>query len=135
MFHFAFIEEYYLGGMVIGLFNPITDMSIGVYMLYIYLGIYGNSQLQYVVFNGDTLWTGSPALTFLNCFYYFGNCLMSCNALACFYKTFKNPRYEGKGTERIWYVVFYQVLTYLVMVVAVTSIAYAGSNPMINSIK
>lgn len=43
LFHFAMIEDYYLGGMVLGLCNPITDFSIGVYMIYIYLSIAGNS--------------------------------------------------------------------------------------------
>lgn len=53
------------------------------------------------------------------------------NVLFCIKKIFFNDRYEGKGREPVWYRVFYHCMAYVVMVVAVSSLAYAGKNPLI----
>lgn len=42
LFHFAMLEEYHLGGMVLGMCNPITDLSVFVFIIYICMGIWGN---------------------------------------------------------------------------------------------
>jgi phosphatidylglycerophosphate synthase len=42
LFYFAQLEEYYVGGMILGLFNPVSDGSFIAYSLFISFGIWGN---------------------------------------------------------------------------------------------
>jgi hypothetical protein len=132
LFHFAILEEYYLGGMVLGICNPITDLSIVVYAVYIYLGISGNSIFHSVLFKEKALWSASPMLTVIDVLYYWCIVVTVLNVIYCIKKIFTNKRYEGKGKEAKWYIVLFHSLTYIVMVLAVTSLAYVGSNPMIS---
>jgi hypothetical protein len=44
------LEEYYTGQMILGHCNPISDLSIGVYIIFITLGITGNACTQNVIF-------------------------------------------------------------------------------------
>ena len=46
VFHFTILEEYYIGGMFMGPFNAITDMSFVMYGFFSYLGFFNNDQLQ-----------------------------------------------------------------------------------------
>jgi len=41
-FHLALLEQYYIGGVVLGKGNLITDGSFGLYAFYLFLGIAGN---------------------------------------------------------------------------------------------
>jgi ethanolaminephosphotransferase len=41
-FYFTTLEEYYTGGLWLGLFNGVTDGSVGVIALFLYCGVKGN---------------------------------------------------------------------------------------------
>lgn len=43
LFHFTTIEEYYTGGLFLGRINPITDLSIIVISMFVYMGISGDT--------------------------------------------------------------------------------------------
>jgi hypothetical protein len=130
LFHFAMLEEYYVGGMILGYGNPITDLSIAVYILYISLGIWGNGFMKTIIFEKGWLFMSCPNLSALDVWFYVSGFFMGGNALLCVYKIFKNERYEGKGKDAKWYIVLYQVLAYLFMVLGVVSLAYVGENPL-----
>jgi hypothetical protein len=42
-FHFTTLEEYYTGGLYLGVGNGVSDGSAGVIALFIIFGIYGNA--------------------------------------------------------------------------------------------
>ena len=60
LFHFSTIEEYYVGGLYLGFMNPVTDLSIIVYALFIYLGFAGNGWFVKEAFKAGALWDDSP---------------------------------------------------------------------------
>ena len=115
-----------------GVCNPITDMSIGVYTLYIVLAIWGNDFFSAVVLEKGLLFKACPALSTLDVFYYLSLIIMSGNVIFCVIKIFIKERFEGKGREAKGLIVFFQAAAYLIMVLAVTSIAYIGQNPLIS---
>jgi len=41
-FYFSILEEYYVGGLYIGIMNAVTDCSIIVVIIYIFAAIYSN---------------------------------------------------------------------------------------------
>ena len=41
-FHFGTLEEYYTGGLFLGPFNPISDGSVAVIGINIFMAIFGN---------------------------------------------------------------------------------------------
>ena len=41
-FHFSTVEEYYCGGLYLGVGNGVTDGSVGIIGMLIYLGMFGN---------------------------------------------------------------------------------------------
>jgi len=43
IFHLTTIEEYYTGKLVLGVGNLVTDGSVAVVLIYIVMGIFGNS--------------------------------------------------------------------------------------------
>jgi hypothetical protein len=49
-FHVSTLEEYYTGGLFLGKFNAISDGSVPLIALYIYLGIAGNEWTKSVMF-------------------------------------------------------------------------------------
>jgi hypothetical protein len=53
-FHFSTLEEYYTGGLFLGPFNPISDGSLVIYLLFIFMGIFGNSFWTYTIFEGNS---------------------------------------------------------------------------------
>lgn len=65
VFHFKMIEEYYVGGLFLGPGNAVTDMSLLLYGLFIYMGLYGNQGLHKKVLSQDYLWQGSPEASFI----------------------------------------------------------------------
>ena len=64
MFHLTILEEYYVGSMVLGHCNPISDLSIGVYALFTFLGFYGNEFTQNIMFKQNELYQGSSPLRY-----------------------------------------------------------------------
>jgi len=46
VFHFATLEEYYVGGLWLGPFNCITDLCFPLIGLYFYCGAFGNDWLN-----------------------------------------------------------------------------------------
>ena len=42
------LEEYYTGGLFLGLINPITDGSIALIGIYVYLGFFGSAEFTYI---------------------------------------------------------------------------------------
>ena len=41
-FHFSTLEEYYTGGLFLGIGNGVTDGSAGILALFVGMGFYGN---------------------------------------------------------------------------------------------
>jgi len=41
-FYFSTLEEYYIGGLYLGVGNGVTDGSAPIIALFIYCGMYGN---------------------------------------------------------------------------------------------
>ena len=41
-FYFCILEEYYIGGLVLGYINGVTDGSLLIIGMFIYMGYYGN---------------------------------------------------------------------------------------------
>jgi len=41
-FHFSTLEEYYCGGLFLGVGNGVTDGSFGIISMFVYLGMFGN---------------------------------------------------------------------------------------------
>lgn len=131
LFHYAVLEEYYLGGLIFGYCNPISDLSIVVYILYCVLGTWGPQIMQNDLFEQGLLWTSSPAITYLTTFYYITNTLMIGNIFFCIYKIMKYKRHEGKGKNAKFCTVLFQIIFYVITVLAVNSLAYAGEEPLI----
>ena len=48
------MEEYYCGGLYLGVGNGVTDGSVGVISIFIYLGMFGNDWTTNTAFG---LWT------------------------------------------------------------------------------
>ena len=71
MFHLTTLEEYYVGGLFLGFMNPVTDLSIFVYGLYLYMGFEGNAWFAKVGFKAGDLWKDSPVLTHVDLVKYF----------------------------------------------------------------
>lgn len=46
IFHFATLEEYYVGGLWLGPFNCITDLCFPLIALWFYCGAFGNEWTQ-----------------------------------------------------------------------------------------
>ena len=53
-FHFSTLEEYYCGGLYLGVGNGVTDGSVGIIGLFIYLGMFGNDWTTNTAFG---VWT------------------------------------------------------------------------------
>ena len=51
-FYFSILEEYYVGGLYIGIMNAVTDCSIIVVLIYLFAGVYSNQFFtQKITFN------------------------------------------------------------------------------------
>mmetsp|Transcript_12882 Transcript_12882/g.12775 ORF Transcript_12882/g.12775 Transcript_12882/m.12775 type:complete len:98 (+) Transcript_12882:489-782(+) len=61
------LEEYYTGGLFLGLINPITDGSILLIGVYVYLGFFGSSEFTYIynIDVGSTIFSITLAELFL----------------------------------------------------------------------
>lgn len=106
LFYFAMLEEYYVGGMILGLGNPI-DLSIGTFTLYICFGIWGNHWCGVELISKGYLFADQPSLNFVGLVFYGSGFLMAGNILYCIWKIFKTERFEGKGKDAVWYIVLY----------------------------
>ena len=51
-FHWSTLEEYYIGGLFLGPGNGITDGSLGIFLVYIIMGIFGNEWTKSKAFGG-----------------------------------------------------------------------------------
>jgi ethanolaminephosphotransferase len=49
-FHFSTLEEYYCGGLYLGVGNGVTDGSAGIIAMFIYLGMFGNAWTLNIAF-------------------------------------------------------------------------------------
>ena len=52
-FYFSTLEEYYIGGLFLGVGNGVTDGSLPIIALFIYCGMYGNDSFKNEIFLGD----------------------------------------------------------------------------------
>ena len=52
-FYFSTLEEYYIGGLFLGVGNGATDGSFPIIALFIYCGMYGNDGFKNDLFLGD----------------------------------------------------------------------------------
>jgi ethanolaminephosphotransferase len=52
-FYFSTLEEYYIGGLFLGVGNGATDGSLPIIALFIYCGLYGNDGFKNDLFLGD----------------------------------------------------------------------------------
>lgn len=48
-FHFATLEEYYSGGLYLGVGNGVTDGSVGLIAIFLYCGIAGTEVFKNTV--------------------------------------------------------------------------------------
>jgi len=62
-FFFSTLEEYYTGGLFLGVGNAISDGSVLLYTIYCYLGLFGNDAVLANAIPESGLWPGSPALS------------------------------------------------------------------------
>lgn len=76
-FYFSTLEEYYIGGLFLGVGNGVTDGSVLLIFLYLFAGYKGNA-----VFNEDiTIPIGSSSISFrFN--YAFGNVIFFSQIIA-----------------------------------------------------
>lgn len=58
-FHFSTLEEYYVGGMHMGPFNCVSDLTFPLMALWFYCGMYTNEKLQTVVFEENHFYESS----------------------------------------------------------------------------
>ena len=66
IFHFCTLEGYYLGGVFLGKFNAITDLSVGVIGICIYVGFFGNELFTNTLIPEGTLFSFQPDLSLNN---------------------------------------------------------------------
>jgi len=71
-FFISTLEEYYTGGLFLGVGNAITDGSIILIVLFSCLGIYGNEFFLDTLVPKSTLWEGSPELLGVDAMLIFG---------------------------------------------------------------
>lgn len=126
LFHFTNMEEYYIGGMFLGTCNPISDMSILIYGIMIYLTCFGDESLHYPIIPEGALWKNSPLLDSVMLLIISNYMFIVYNVVHSIYKIFTKERFEGKGRPAKWYLVLYHFIVYWIMVFAVNSLAFAG---------
>lgn len=66
IFHFATLEEYYVGGLFLPVGNAISDGSLLYFITMSIPGIFGNECFVAEVFAKDHFYDGSPRLTAMN---------------------------------------------------------------------
>jgi len=66
IFHFCTLEGYYLGGVFLGKFNAITDLSVLVIGICIYVGCFGNEQFTDTLITQGTFFSSQPDLCLNN---------------------------------------------------------------------
>jgi len=64
VFHFTTLEEYYLGTLVLPMFNGVSDGSLPIIILLIFTGVIGNTWWGEDAC--DATWLGIPSITNLN---------------------------------------------------------------------
>lgn len=62
IFHFCTLEEYYVGGMFMGIGNAITDGSFLYYLVMLVLTIFGNDFMVVEAYAKDHFYEGSPQI-------------------------------------------------------------------------
>ena len=46
-FYFSILEEYYTGGMFLGVINGVTDGSVAMILVYCYMGLFQDNNIFY----------------------------------------------------------------------------------------
>ena len=64
-FHMSTLEEYYTGGLFLGKLNAVTDGSLPLILLFIFLGCFGNEWPVTDILSKDYLFEGQPAITYV----------------------------------------------------------------------
>lgn len=66
-FHFTCLEQYYTGGLFLGVINGVTDGSLLIVGVFIYLGMFGNSLFTHIYsfYMGNTFVSYSGAQLFI----------------------------------------------------------------------
>lgn len=126
LFHFSNMEEYYIGGLILGKCNPITDLSFLMYFLMLYVTCFGDESLHKPFVSEGKLWKDSPAISAVMVIMYSTYGFMVQNIGQSLYKIFYEERFQNKGRPAKWHQVLYHFVVYWIMVAAVTSLAFVG---------
>lgn len=121
MFHFCTLEEFYVGGMFLGVGNCITDLALPLIGLLFYCGAEGTGFMQNEV---TEKWLFSDvlfAVTFV---------IQAVQILLCFHGMIKNQD-PVLGEPVHAFPLLGQVASYLTMLSITSALLFVGEHPMI----
>lgn len=99
IFHFATLEEYYVGGLFLPVGNAISDGSLLYFIVMLTLFIGGNDILISEIFPKDYLYEGSEPVSLMTLILTFTITVQSITVIASIYNIFKHKRELKKLKE------------------------------------
>mmetsp|Transcript_32291 Transcript_32291/g.49440 ORF Transcript_32291/g.49440 Transcript_32291/m.49440 type:complete len:168 (+) Transcript_32291:672-1175(+) len=96
-FHFSTLEEYYTGGLFLGVGNAVTDGSFIIFTLYFILGAYGRDTYLQPMVSESELWEGSPEITRLAGLMFMVISIQWVTTFLCFKKIFSHASKVNSG--------------------------------------
>ena len=147
IFHFATLEEYYVGGLFLPVGNAISDGSLLYFITMAVPGIFGNEFFVAEVFAKDHFYDGSPRLTAMNLMLAFSVTVQTITVIFSIKSIFRHKKLvraaaasdddykslmpEIDGEELECGALVKQVLAYVFLQGSVQCLAFIGSEPFI----
>jgi phosphatidylglycerophosphate synthase len=145
IFHFATLEEYYVGGLFLPVGNAITDGSLLYFITMSIPGIFGNECFVAECFPHNYFYEGSPRLTAMNLILVFVVTVQSITVMISINNILKHKRLvaaasdddykalrpDMDGEELECGTLVTQILAYFFLQGSVQCLAFIGSEPFI----